>query len=68
MIAAPGAARAMARASQQPQQQTTVVQQDNSESKRTNTLLEQILSKQGTIKLDSTDMGTAMSVNRYAIQ
>jgi hypothetical protein len=68
LIAAPGAARAMARASQQPQQQTTVVQQDNSESKRTNTLLEQILSKQGTIKLDSTDMGTAMSVNRYAIQ
>jgi hypothetical protein len=66
VIAAPGAARAMARATQP--QQTTVVQQDNSESKRTNTLLEQILSKQGTIKLDSTDMGTAMSVNRYAIQ
>jgi hypothetical protein len=66
LIAAPGAARAMARATQP--QQTTVVQQDNSESKRTNTLLEQILSKQGTIKLDSTDMGTAMSVNRYAIQ
>ena len=41
---------------------------DNSESKRTNQLLEQILTKQGTIKLDSTDMGTAMSVNSYAIQ
>jgi hypothetical protein len=66
IIAAPGASAAMARATQP--QQTTVVQQDNSESKRTNTLLEQILSKQGTIKLDSTDMGTAMSVNRYAIQ
>jgi hypothetical protein len=66
IIAAPGASAIMARASQP--QQTTVVQQDNSESKRTNTLLEQILSKQGTIKLDSTDMGTAMSVNRYAIQ
>lgn len=41
---------------------------DNSEAKETNSLLRQILSKQGTIKLDSTDMGTAMSVNRYAIQ
>ena len=41
---------------------------NNSEAKETNTLLRQILSKQGTIKLDSTDMGTAMSVNRYAIQ
>lgn len=41
---------------------------DNSEIKKTNMLLEQILSKQGTIKLDSTDMGTAMSVNSYAIQ
>ena len=38
------------------------------EAKRTNMLLEQILTKQGTIKLDSTDMGTAMSVNSYAIQ
>jgi hypothetical protein len=66
IIAAPGAARAMTRASQP--QQPVVVQNDNTESKRTNMLLEQILSKQGTIKLDSTDMGTAMSVNRYAIQ
>jgi hypothetical protein len=41
---------------------------NNSEAKETNSLLRQILSKQGTIKLDSTDMGTAMSVNRYAIQ
>ena len=41
---------------------------NNSEAKETNALLRQILSKQGTIKLDSTDMGTAMSVNRYAIQ
>ena len=48
--------------------QINLPQQDNSESKRTNMLLEQILTKQGTIKLDSTDMGTAMSVNRYAIQ
>ena len=84
IVAAPGASAIMARATQpqqitgttQPQQtigttqpqQTTVVQNDNTESKRTNMLLEQILSKQGTIKLDSTDMGTAMSVNRYAIQ
>ena len=67
IIAAPGASKIMERATQ-PQQQPVVVQNDNTESKRTNMLLEQILSKQGTIKLDSTDMGTAMSVNRYAIQ
>ena len=42
--------------------------QDSRTGEKTNMLLEQILSKQGTIKLDSTDMGTAMSVNRYAIQ
>lgn len=66
IVAAPGASAAMARATQP--QQTTVVQNDNTESKETNALLRQILSKQGTIKLDSTDMGTAMSVNRYAIQ
>lgn len=66
IVAFPGASRVMAQANQ-PQQQV-VVQNDNTESKKTNQLLEQILSKQGTIKLDSTDMGTAMSVNRYAIQ
>jgi len=84
IIAAPGASAIMERATQpqqitgttQPQQttgttqpqQTTVVQNDNTESKRTNMLLEQILSKQGTIKLDSTDMGTAIAINRYSIQ
>jgi len=66
IVAFPGASRVMAQANQ-PQQQV-VVQNDNTESKKTNQLLQQILSKQGTIKLDSTDMGTAMSVNRYAIQ
>lgn len=40
----------------------------NSESRRTNQLLEMILSKQGTVKMDSTNVGTAFSVNTYQIQ
>ena len=66
IVAFPGASRAMAQAGQsQPQ---VAIQNDNTESKKTNQLLERILSKQGTVNLDSTAMGTAMSVNRYAIQ
>ena len=42
--------------------------QDNTETKRTNQLLEMILSKQGTVKMDSTNVGTAFSVNTYQIQ
>mgnify|MGYP003636021845 CR=1 FL=1 len=66
IVAFPGASRAMSQGGQSSQ--PIVMQSDNTESKKTNQLLQQILSKQGTIKLDSTDMGTAMSVNRYAIQ
>jgi hypothetical protein len=66
LIAAPGAARAMARASQPTQ--PVIMQNDNSESKKTNMLLERILTKQATVKMDSTDLGTAMSINSYAIQ
>ena len=40
----------------------------NLESKRTNQLLEMILSKQGTVRMDSTNVGTAFSVNTYQIQ
>ena len=68
IIAAPGASRAMARMAQGQGQQQTVVQADNSESKRTNQLLEQILSKQGIVKMDSTDVGTAFAMNTYQVQ
>ena len=66
VIAAPGAARAMARATQP--QQPVVIQNDNTESKETNALLRQILSKQGTVKMDATEVGTAFSVNTYSVQ
>ena len=41
---------------------------DNREAKRTNMLLEQILTKQGTIKIDSTQAGTAFAMNTYQVQ
>ena len=40
----------------------------NSESRRTNQLLEMILSKQGVVKMDSVDVGTAFSMNTYQVQ
>ena len=40
----------------------------NTESKRTNQLLEMILSKQGTVKMDSVNVGTAFSMNTYEVQ
>ena len=68
IIAAPGASRAMARAAQGQGQQQIIVQSDNRESKKTNQLLEQILSKQGIVKMDSTDVGTAFAMNTYQVQ
>jgi len=41
---------------------------DNREAKRTNMLLEQILTKQGTVKIDSTQAGTAFAMNTYQVQ
>lgn len=35
---------------------------------KTNMLLEQILTKQGTVKMDATEVGTAFSVNTYNVQ
>jgi hypothetical protein len=40
----------------------------NNESKRTNTLLERILNKQGTVKIDSTRAGTAFAMGTYQVQ
>ena len=40
----------------------------NSESRRTNQLLEMILSKQGVVKMDSVNVGTAFSMNTYQVQ
>ena len=68
IIAAPGASRAMARAAQGQGQQQIIVQSDNRESKKTNQLLEQILSKQGIVKMDSTDVGTTFAMNTYQVQ
>lgn len=41
---------------------------DNREARETNQLLRQILQKQGTIKMDATNVGTAFSVNTYQVQ
>ncbi|MDB4378191.1 hypothetical protein N9Z41_00325 [bacterium] len=41
---------------------------DNREAKRTNMLLEQILTKQGTVKIDSTQAGTAFAMGTYQVQ
>lgn len=41
---------------------------DNREAKRTNMLLEQILTKQGTVKIDSTQAGTAFTMGTYQVQ
>jgi hypothetical protein len=41
---------------------------DNREAKRTNMLLKQILTKQGTVKIDSTQAGTAFAMNTYQVQ
>jgi hypothetical protein len=49
-------------------QQTVVQQSDNNESKKTNALLEQILTKQGTVKMDSVDVGTSFAMNTYEVQ
>jgi hypothetical protein len=40
----------------------------NNESKRTNQLLERILNKQGTVKIDSTRAGTAFAMGTYQVQ
>ena len=40
----------------------------NNESKRTNTLLEKILLKQGTVKIDTTRAGTAFAMGTYQVQ
>jgi hypothetical protein len=49
-------------------QQTVVQPSDNTESKKTNALLEQILTKQGTVKMDSVDVGTSFAMNTYEVQ
>jgi len=41
---------------------------NNKDIKETNQLLRQILSKQGTVKMDSTQVGTAFSMNTYQVQ
>ena len=46
----------------------TISRSDNSESKRTNQLLEMILNKQGTVKMNATNVGTAFAMNTYEIQ
>jgi hypothetical protein len=43
-------------------------QQDNREARETNNLLMQILQKQGVVKMDATNVGTAFSVNTYQVQ
>ena len=40
----------------------------NNESKRTNQLLERILTKQGTVSIDSTKAGTAFAMGTYQVQ
>lgn len=40
----------------------------NTESKRTNQLLEMILNKQGTVKMNTSNVGTAFSMNTYEVQ
>lgn len=41
---------------------------DNGEAKRTNMLLEKILTKQGTVQIDSTKAGTAFTMGTYQVQ
>ena len=41
---------------------------DNREAKETNRLLRQILTKQGTVKIDSVQAGTAFAMNTYQVQ
>lgn len=41
---------------------------DDKEAKETNSLLKQILQKQGIIKMDATNVGTAFSVSTYQVQ
>ena len=45
-----------------------IVYKDSESSKETNSLLKQILSKQAKVKIDSTDIGTALSINSFSIQ
>lgn len=52
-----------------PQQQQTVIQQDNSEAKRTNSLLAAVLNKpQPVIKMNDVKLGTAVDMGAYSIQ
>lgn len=41
---------------------------DNKEARETNMLLRQMLSKQGTVQIDNTKIGTAFAMNTYEIQ
>jgi hypothetical protein len=41
---------------------------DNKEAKETNQLLRQILQKQGTVRIDSVQAGTAFAMNTYQVQ
>jgi hypothetical protein len=41
---------------------------DNKEARETNNLLKMILQKQGVVKMDTTNVGTAFSMNTYQIQ
>ena len=76
IVAAPGLSDYLNRVenvniNQQPQSSTpTVIQQtsDSSLAKETNSILRQMLNKQGDVRLDSTALGTAMSVNSFNIQ
>ena len=61
LVAAPGAANALAGGGQQSNAKLEQLQA------QTNALLRQVLSKQGTVSLDAEKMGTAISMNTYEI-
>ena len=68
LVAAPGAAQAIRNASQNNNQTTNQVVMENKEAKETNELLRQILTKQGTVTMDSTEVGTAFAMSSYQVQ
>jgi len=50
------------------QRSAPAVSKSNEEAKETNRLLKSILQKQGTVKMDSTQVGTSFTVNSYQLQ
>jgi hypothetical protein len=66
VVAAPGLINKLN--SSQSNQVTQQIVYDNKEAKETNMLLKQILTKQGTVQMDSTKVGTVFAINTYEIQ